>query len=110
MENREPCVCLEVAYVEWEFEDKYLGTDHYYADISLQTCKHCGRIWLRYFYENEAFTKSGRWYRGVITAEQAKSVAAENALEYLGNLDWYLCGGSFYGKVFKTRGVPTIWP
>jgi len=110
MENQAACACLELVYVPWESEDKYLGTDEYYAEISLQTCKRCGRIWLRYFYENEAFTKSGRWYRGLVPDDQVESVSAEGAREFLGKLEWYLCGGSFYGKVFKTSGVPSVWP
>ena len=109
-DNRKTCACLEVAYTKWEFEEKDLGTDRYYADISLRTCKGCGRRWLHYHYENEAFTASGRWYRGLVPDDQVESVSAEGAKEFLGKLDWYLCGGSFYGKVFKTSGVPSGWP
>lgn len=110
LENPETCACLELAFVKWESEVKYLGMDQHYAEISLRTCKSCGRIWLRYFYENEAFTASGRWYRGLVPPDQVDSVTAETAKDYLGKLDWYLCGGSFYGKVFKTSGAPSVWP
>jgi hypothetical protein len=109
-QNLENCACLELAFVRWEFDERYLGTDRYYADISVRTCKLCGRHWLNYHYENEAFTASGRWYRGLIPPDQVDSVSAEGAREFLGKLDWYLCGGSFYGKVFKASGVPSVWP
>ena len=110
MENSPTCSCLEMAFARWNFDEKYLGTDRNYADISIRRCQGCGRYWLHYHYENEAFSKSGRWYRGLISPEAADSVSAENALEILGKLDWYLAGGSFYGCVFKTSGPPQIWP
>jgi hypothetical protein len=110
MENTPACSCLELDYVSWKFDEKYLGSDRYYADISLRRCKHCGRLWLHYHYENEAFSQSGRWYRGLIAPEQAETIAAENALEFLGKLEWYLCGGSYFGRVFKASGPIQIWP
>jgi len=82
--------------------------DDHYAEVSLLVCSSCGQRWLRYFYELEAFTASGRWYLGAITGEQAARLTAENAKATLESLNWYFYGGSYYwGKSGKTSG--RIW-
>jgi hypothetical protein len=53
--------------------------DEHFAEVSLYTCSVCGQGWLKYFYEVEAFTASGRWYVGAIPAEQASHLTAEHA-------------------------------
>jgi len=79
--------------------------DDHYAEVSLLVCPICTRRWLRYFYENEAFTGSGRWYLGEITARQAKHLKAENARETLEGLSWYFSGGSYFnGRIRKSSG------
>jgi hypothetical protein len=75
-----------------------------WADVVSHKCRRCGRLWLHYRYENEAFSGSGRWFRGVISAEVAESIKAEDALELLTNLDWCIYGGSYFGGVGKRSG------
>jgi hypothetical protein len=76
---------------------KHLGLDGSYAEVSLLTCALCGQHWLRYHYELEAFTASGRWYLGAVTQEQASLMTSENARATLEGLVWYFYGGSYYG-------------
>lgn len=79
--------------------------DDRYAEVSLHICPVCGQHWLRYFFELEAFTASGRWYLGAINAEQAERLTAENARATLESLSWYFYGGSYFGgKTGKTAG------
>jgi hypothetical protein len=79
--------------------------DEHYAEITLLRCSVCSQHWLRYFYELEAFTASGRWYLGAITVEQAAQLTLENAKATLEGLGWYFYGGSYYrGKSGKTSG------
>jgi hypothetical protein len=54
-------------------------------------------LWLHYFYEIEAFEKSGRWYRGLIDREQLDKIYAENAIKYLKSLEWHFFGSSYFG-------------
>jgi hypothetical protein len=110
MAEQPDCECLVLGYVKWEFDEKSLGTDRSWADVALRTCRRCGRIWLYYHYENEGFSKSGRWYRGVVSAQAAQSVETENALELLAKLEWYICGGSYFGGVRRGRGPIAISP
>jgi len=85
-----------------------LGMDERFGEVSLHRCADCGRKWLRYFYENEAFTKSGRWYLGAISEEQAESLSLYNAKSMLEGLDWYFHGGSYYETQFG-RAHGQIW-
>ena len=79
--------------------------DIHFAEVSLLTCPACGQNWLRYFYEIEAFTASGRWYRGAIDKEQASRLTVQTAKNMLEGLDWYFFGGSYYeGKSGKSSG------
>jgi len=88
-----------------------LGMDANLAEVSLLVCPLCSRRWLRYFYEMEAFTGSGRWYLGTITVKQAKQFTTEDAKTILENLDWYYYGGSYYmGHTGKTRGKILLNP
>jgi hypothetical protein len=84
---------------------KDLGMDTQLAEVSVLICQDCGQHWLRYFYEVEAFTGSGRWYVGAIAPEQFATLTVEQAKGVLENLSWYYYGGSYYeGRNGKTSG------
>jgi hypothetical protein len=101
---QQDCPCLVSPYGHLVCTQE-LGMDAHYAEVSLLICPICSRLWLRYFYENEAFTASGRWYLGVITAEQARRLKPENAKEMLEGLGWYFSGGSYFdGRISKSSG------
>ena len=92
------CNCL--SHLETTQE---LGIDSNFAEASIQQCKACGRLWLRYFYENEAFTGSGRWFVGQLQKEPTPT--AQTARHLLEAMDSYYCGGSYFGgKVNKSSG------
>jgi hypothetical protein len=79
--------------------------DACFAEVSLLRCPRCGQAWLRYLYEVEAFSASGRWYLGAIPAVQAARLAPEDAKSTLEGLDWYFYGGSYFGgRSGKTAG------
>lgn len=79
--------------------------DRHFAEVSVLVCRVCGQYWLRYFYELEAFTSSGSWYLGPITARQRLELTAETAKGLLEELDWYDYGGSyFHGQIGRTSG------
>jgi hypothetical protein len=101
------CGCFSTP-IQSLMDEVELGMDHNFAQVSLLACPQCSQLWLRYFYEIEAFTASGRWYLGAITKDQASRLAAEKAKETLESLGWYFYGGSYYGgKSGRTSG--RIW-
>ena len=104
------CDCFDVAYQHLTAY-KELGMDRRYAEASVLVCRRCGQHWLRYFYEVEAFTASGRWYLGAISTEQAAALTAETARQTLERLAWYFYGGSYFnGRVGKTSGALLLNP
>jgi hypothetical protein len=85
--------------------------DRDFADVSILCCQTCKQHWLRYFYEIEAFTASGRWYLGAIRREQLSNLTADNAKSYLEKLDWYYYGGSYFGgRSGKSSGQIILYP
>jgi hypothetical protein len=100
----EICDCLTTAHRHLSAL-KELGLDWHHAQVSVLICQRCGQHWLKYFYENEGFTASGRWFLGAISFDQVSSLTLENAREVLEKLDWYFVGGSYYGaQINKASG------
>ncbi len=85
--------------------------DVHFGEVSIQLATECGHYWLRYYYVVEAFTASGRFYLGLITAEQAATLIATEAKNILEALPWYYYGGSFFGgRSGKTSGLILLNP
>jgi len=49
-----------------DLEQRYVGADEHYGEVSLSRCRRCGRCWLRYLMEYEYLTAAGRWFEGEI--------------------------------------------
>jgi hypothetical protein len=94
------CECSNPPSNFADFEEISIGTTANYAEISIKICRKCRIKWLHYFYENEAFSKSGRWYRGLISEQEIAKLLPEKAVSHLENLKWYIYGGSY----FETTG------
>ena len=95
------CVCMEGPRMFGHYIlVRIIGVDETkgrFGDVKLRRCRDCGRHWLHYFVEYEAFTGSGRWYMGLITPEAARDLRPEDAVEYLNSLEWCFYGGSYFG-------------
>lgn len=88
-----------------------LGMDDVFGEASLYTCAGCGRFWLRYHYEVEAFRGSGRWYLGAVEGSDAATLKAEGARAALEDLEWYYYGGSYFdGRVGRSSGPIMLNP
>lgn len=82
-----------------------LGMDADFGEVSILVCPACGQRWLRYYYVVEAFSRSGRWYLGAVSADDMAGLDAGNARETLERLPWYYYGGSYFdGAIGKTSG------
>ena len=85
--------------------------DKNFSYISVLVCQSCGQYWLRYFYEHEAFTASGRWYLGAISPTELATLTSDNAKSLLEELDQYYYGGSYYyGQCGKAAGEIILFP
>lgn len=93
------CACEKPNPSYTEYRSSELGIDHTngrYGEVTIQQCKLCQRIWIHYFVEYENFSKSGRWYKGIVSKKDRPQITPENAVEYLESLEWYVYGGSFF--------------
>lgn len=104
------CDCLDPDWSAAAFDREELGADESYGEASIDRCRGCGRAWLHYLIEFEGFSRSGRWFRGLLAPETA--VTAADALQILGELpDGYLAGGSYYdGRPQRMSGPPDVSP
>lgn len=99
IEHDVQCGCMEPAG-RWNFEETRIGIDKTkgrYGEVSIRQCKECNNVWLHYQVEYEAFSKSGRWFRGLISPDLAKTTSPETAVQELAQLEWYFYGGSRFG-------------
>jgi hypothetical protein len=94
------CHCMTPPFHYLDFDSETLGIDETngrFGEVSVQTCKACGRKWLHYLVEYEAFSKSGRWFHGLVSVEVLRSLRPESAVALLESLLWYFYGGSYFG-------------
>lgn len=104
------CRCFNPPFNHQDFDFNHIGidiTNQRNGEVTVQTCKSCGKKWLNYHVEHEAFTASGRWFRGQIDNNELSRISAENALQFLEQLPWHFVGGSYYRSsgILSTRKI-----
>ena len=108
MTDEPGCACVDDPQGRLD-EIRELGMDRLFAEVSLWRCRACGRHWLRYYYVQEAFSRSGRWYLGVISEDQAARMTAETAKDDFASMPSYHYGGSYFdGTTGRTTGPIVI--
>ena len=96
-----PCKCFIPPLSYTDFKKAFWGVDKTngrFAEITVQVCVHCGTKWLNYLVEFEAFSKSARWYRGVVSEKELKNLQPEKVVPYIEGLNWFIFGGSYFSS------------
>lgn len=99
MPDRATCTCEDPEARADGFVSTSVGIDRTngrFGEVTIERCARCDAIWLRYLVEYEGFSKSGRWYRGLVTASIASTVTPETAVAVLEALPWHYYGGSYW--------------
>ena len=113
MANEMSCACLDAGPRHADaIVERDLGvdpTEGRYADVSLIRCARCRRLWLRYQYEFEAFSRSGRWAEAPIDEKDAATITPEAAAEFIHVAEWHLFSGSYWGHSGKRGKGPLPW-
>ena len=103
------CRCFSPPLDYRDYEKTFVGidmTNGRCGEVTLEICKHCATKWLHYFVEYEAFTGSGRWFRGPISDSAAATIIPDSAIAYLEQLPWHFVGGSYYQSTgMRTSGA-----
>ena len=106
------CRCMSPPFRYEDFDSAAVGVDETngrFGQVSIETCKACGARWLRYFVEYEDTPRSGRWYRGRVSAEAAAAVTPETAVTALQGLEWRFAGGSYFESLgFRSKGPVVV--
>jgi hypothetical protein len=107
------CACQDsgVAGANLAFERR-LGVDEThgrFADVSLKSCSLCGRLWLHYHVEYEAFSQSGRWAMAVIDETTAATITPETAADYIDRQPGCVIGGSYWSSAGMRSAGPLNW-
>ncbi len=111
MEEDPHCVCAGGKFGGDHIERTELGSDEHHGEVTLMRCRVCRRLWLHYYYINDFFTASGRWYHGLVSPELEPEIKLETAYDIFSRLEWYWCGGSFFfGKIFRRQGKLDLFP
>ncbi|NND82913.1 MAG: hypothetical protein HKN50_10840 [Gammaproteobacteria bacterium] len=98
------CRCSEPPFYYKDYESKDIGVDPNdpkFGEVSMDLCRSCDKLWLKYHIEWDGYSRSGRWYRGEVTPEQAEGITPQKAAELLKMAEWHFKGGSYY----KSGGI-----
>jgi hypothetical protein len=79
------------------FERTDLGEDVFGAEVSLEACKACGRIWLKYLIEEPHYSHAGRWWRAAVPEEELGEIFAASARQFIERQASCFVGGSGFG-------------
>lgn len=80
--------------------------DRWGGEITVERCRRCGTLWLRYFIEHPNFTASGRWCRAPVTGQDLRTLTSDSVLAYLATQPFYIYGGSFFGSTGEVGYKP----
>jgi hypothetical protein len=103
------CRCMNPPLDFRDYDTESLGVDETngrFGEVEVETCKACGARWLRYFVEYEAFSGSGRWYRGLVSPDVLSGLTPSQAPAVLEGLPWYFYGGSYFGTTGSKGSGP----
>jgi hypothetical protein len=100
------CKCQSPPFCFSDYSVKQFGEDSTGANVSIETCLHCGRKWLKYIIEEPHYSQSGRWWRVLIATETVPSVSAHAARSYIEAQTEVFRGGSY----FRTSGEKILGP
>ena len=98
------CSCTTPPLNYKKFNSCEIGVDNSfnaYGEVSIEKCNDCKRLWLQYFVEMEWQTSSGRWFRGIISENEAKLITPESALTFLERSDLIIYGGGFFDGIVR---------
>ena len=99
------CKCEEPPFFYFDYHTVDLGVGANYASVNIDTCKKCGKKWLKVLIEEEHYSRSGRWWRAPVEPERVSSITPETATQFIESLEWCFVGGSYYdGKIQKVNG------
>ena len=100
------CACHVPPFRFTDYETVDLGADPRGAEVSLETCRRCGQVWLKYLIEEPHYSRSGRWWRATVPPERRGEIGAANARAFVEAQPAGFVGGSFFDSTGKSVSGP----
>jgi hypothetical protein len=100
------CKCGKPPFSHKDYDSVMLGEDSHGAEVQIDTCKQCGKKWLRYLIEEPHRSKSGRWWRVPVANGSEEVLAVGDAKKYIEAQSWCYVGGCFYDGGIHKRTAP----
>jgi len=101
------CACIELGNIVLE-QLSNLGMDKFYGEVSILKCPNCQQLWLRYLYENESVSGSGRWFACPISDSEKQTLTPDSAVKLMNSKSWFYSGGSYFNGVVSRSQPPVI--
>jgi hypothetical protein len=102
------CKCHNPPFSFFNYEITELGEDIHGAEVSLQRCKLCSQVWLKYLVEEPHLSRSGRWWRVAVSQVQLGSDFRNIARELIQQQMQCFVGGSFFNSTGKVSDAPIV--
>jgi hypothetical protein len=93
------CSCMAPPFRDDDFALRDLGedpTNGRYGEVRVETCLKCGRRWLHYAVEYASFSRSGRWFRALVSDAVAAKATPRKAIAIIEASNLRFAGGSYY--------------
>jgi hypothetical protein len=100
------CQCAVPPFDFRNFTRIPLGDDAHGGEISIATCRTCGQLWLSYLIEWPHYTKSSRWWRVALSAEQRDALDTENARAFIEQQAAGFVGGCIFDGTVRRIQAP----
>jgi hypothetical protein len=100
------CHCKRPPFHYADYDTLQLGEDARGAEVSFETCRHFGAVWLNYLIEKPQYSRSGRWWRVEVSPESKDVPSAARAREFIERQSEGFVGGSF----FNSQGHAIVAP
>lgn len=91
-----PCPCSQPPFHFAAYAIRDLGEDAHGAEVAIWRCRACKRAWLHYSLEMPHYSQSGRWWCVAISTQQAASMQADAARDFIQQQAAGFAGGCFF--------------
>jgi hypothetical protein len=104
--ERLSCACRQPPFPARDYRIDELGEDAHGAAASLQTCRRCGAVWLKYLVEEPHFSRSGRWWRVEVAPGREGLATAATARACVEAAPCGFAGGSWFDSAGHAVAAP----
>jgi len=100
------CKCQSPPFWFEDYDTVEVGEDSHGAEVSLSTCRSCGLVWLEYLIEEPWHSRSGRWWRVLVSPERRSRMSPNDARDFIEQQEAGFVGGSYFDSTGRAVSAP----